>query len=127
VIAGIYNITCQQGSTFVRVIEIEQPDLDQDPTGRTYVPYDLTGHTARMQARRTMESSGYLLYLSTENGGIEINPTEGTTNVIQIYMTDEMTASISSSGVYDLEIENGVGEVSRVLQGTFTLSPEVTR
>ena len=126
-IAGSYNITCQQGSTFLRVIEIQQPDLEEDPTGNTYMPYDLSSHSARMQVRRTIDSTNKIVDLTTENGGIQINPEEDQINVIKIYMTDDVTASISSSGVYDLEIVNGEGEVSRVLQGTFTLSPEVTR
>lgn len=126
-IAGIYNITCQQGSTFSRLLEIEQPDLEADPTGQTYEPFDLSGFTARMQVRRTIESSTKLVELTTENNGLEINPTGETTNHIRIYMSDDVTASITSSGVYDLEIINGDGEVSRIMQGAFTLSPEVTR
>lgn len=126
-IAGVYNITCQQGSTFSRLLEIEQPDLVADPTGQTYEPYDISGYTARMQVRRTIESTTALVTLTTENGGLVINPTGETTNHIRIYMSDDVTASISSSGVYDLEIENADGEVSRIIQGAFTLSPEVTR
>jgi hypothetical protein len=128
-IAGVYNITCQQGSTFSRLLEIEQPDLVTDPTGQTYIPYDLSGYSARMQVRRTIESATTLVTLDTENGGLQINPTEeeDKTHHIRIYMADEVTASISSSGVYDLEIVNDSGEVSRIIQGAFTLSPEVTR
>jgi hypothetical protein len=126
-IAGVYNITCQQGSTFSRLLEIEQPDLEADPTGQTYEPYDLNGYSARMQVRRTIESSTVMVYLTTENSGLTINPTGETINHIRIYMSDDVTASIGSSGVYDLEIINGDGEVSRVIQGAFTLSPEVTR
>lgn len=126
-IAGIYNITCQQGSTFTRLLEIEQPNLEVDPTGQTYEPFDLSGFTARMQVRRTIESSTKLVELTTENNGLEINPTGETLNHIRIYMPDDVTASITSSGVYDLEIINSAGEVSRIMQGAFTLSPEVTR
>jgi hypothetical protein len=128
-IAGVYNITCQQGSTFSRLLEIEQPDLATDPTGQTYIPYDLSGYAARMQVRRTIESPTPMVTLDTGNGGLEINPTEeeDKTHHIRIYMTDEVTASISSSGVYDIEIVNADGEVSRIMQGAFSLSLEVTR
>jgi hypothetical protein len=128
-IAGVYNITCQQGSTFSRLLEIEQPDLVTDPTGQTYIPYDLSGYAARMQVRRTIESPTPMVTLDTGNGGLEINPTEeeDKTHHIRIYMTDEVTASISSSGVYDIEIVNADGEVSRIMQGAFSLSLEVTR
>jgi hypothetical protein len=42
-------------------------------------------------------------------------------------MSDEVTSAITSSGVYDLEIIDDDGNVSRVIEGTFTLSQEVTR
>jgi hypothetical protein len=41
-------------------------------------------------------------------------------------MEPEVTSGLSS-GVYDLEIESFEGVVSRVIQGTFTVSEEVTR
>ena len=124
--AGSHNFVCEQGSTFKRTIEIEQPDLIADPTGETFVPYDLTGFTARMQVRRTIDSSAFLLSLTTENGTLEINP-GASTNIIAINVSASVTASINTSGIYDLEIQNGEGEVSRVLQGNFTVIPEVTR
>jgi hypothetical protein len=124
--AGSHNFICEQGATFKRTVEIEQPDLDTDPTGNTFAPYDLTGFTARMQVRRTIDSSNFLLELTTENGCLEINPASPT-NVISINVPDEVTASVDTSGIYDLEIENESGEVSRVLQGNFTVVPQVTR
>lgn len=126
-IAGVYNITCEQGSSFLRTLEIEQPDLATDPTGQTYEPFDLTGYTARMQVRRTIESASAIVTLTTENLGLEINPTAGTTNLIKISMSASVTASISTSGVYDLEIIDNVGFVSKVVKGAFNLIPEVTR
>jgi len=126
-LAGNYNMTCQQGSTFTRVLQIEQPDLTEDPTGQTYEAFDLTGYTARMQVRRTIDSTAFLLSLTTENGALTINPVEGETNTIYIDVSASVTASVSTSGVYDLEIISPTGTVSRILQGIFNLSPEVTR
>ena len=126
-LAGNYNMTCQQGSTFSRTIEIEQPDLIADPTGETFVPFDLSGYTARMQVRRTIDSSNFLLELTTGNGGLTINPIEGDMNKIVIFASASVTASVSTSGVYDIEIISADNTVSRVLQGVFNLSPEVTR
>lgn len=121
VIAGTYNILCEQGTTFVRVLELQTPNpLDSS----IYEVYDLSGHTARMQIRRTIDSSSVMIELTTENGGIEIDGDEGK---ITILMSDTQTGSLTSSGVYDLEIEDNGGNVSRVVQGTFTLSQEVTR
>jgi hypothetical protein len=126
-IAGVYNITCEQGSSFLRILEIEQPDLATDPTGQTYEEFDLTGYTARMQVRRTIESASAIVTLTTENLGLEINPTGDTVNLIKMSMSAPVTASINSSGVYDLEIVDNEGFVSKVIKGAFTLIPEVTR
>lgn len=120
-IAGKYNILCEQGTTFTRVLKIEQPTTE-DPT--VFEPYDLTDHTARMQVRRTIDSSSALVTLTTENGRISIDDAEGQ---ITLSMSDEVTSTITSSGVYDLEIIDGSGNVSRVIEGLFTLSLEVTR
>jgi hypothetical protein len=126
-LAGNYNLTCQQGSTFTRLIEIEQPDLTADPTGNTFEPYNLSGFTARMQVRRTIDSASVLLHLTTANGALTINPSGAATNQIYINVSASVTASVSTSGVYDLEIVSSTGTVTRVLQGEFNLSPEVTR
>jgi hypothetical protein len=125
-LAGNYNMTCQQGSTFIRLIEIEQPDLEADPTGNIFEPFDLTGYGARMQVRRTIDSANFMLELSTENGALTINPSTAN-NQIYIDVSASVTASVDNSGVYDIEIISPGGVVSRVLQGLFNLSPEVTR
>ena len=125
-IAGIYNLTCEQGTTFSRLIEIEQPDLVNDPSGQTYIEYNLSGYSARMQVRRTVDNAAYLVSLTSENGGLRVIPGIYE-NQLQMFMSASVTASITQSGVYDLEIIDAEGNVSRVLQGTFTLIPEVTR
>lgn len=124
--AGKYNMTCEQGSTFRRSLFIEQPDLVTDPTGATYEDFDLSGYTARMQVRRTIDSATFLLELTTENGALTINPAEAI-NEIFIDVSASVTASVSTSGVYDMEIIDPNGIVSRILEGNFTVSPEVTR
>jgi hypothetical protein len=125
--AGKYNMTCEQGTTFRRTLFIEQPDLIEDPTGNTFVPFDLSGYGARMQVRRTIDTPTFLLELTTNNGGLTINPTSGLLNEIYIDVSASVTASVATSGVYDIEIIDGSGVVSRVLEGEFNLSPEVTR
>lgn len=120
-IAGTYNILCEQGTTFSRVLTVEQPTL-ADPT--IFEPYNLGGHTARMQVRRTIDSTTVLVELTTENTGISI---DGAAGKITLFMSDILTSTITSSGVYDLEIIDSSENVSRVIQGLFTLSQEVTR
>lgn len=123
-LAGIYNITCQAGSTFGRTLTFKYPDPSSSPSDPTYLPWNLTGYTARMQVRRTIDSSTVLISLTTENGRISLG---GASGIIELNITAEDTATITSSGVYDLEIIASNGIVSRILQGDFTLSPEVTR
>ena len=125
-IAGIYNITVEQGSTFVRLLSIEQPDITNDPTGETFIPFDLTGYTARMQIRRTIESDTAMISLTTENSGIDVIP-ETAVNEIKLLITAANTATLETSGVYDLEIIDNLGNVSKVVRGNMTLIPEVTK
>jgi len=126
--AGVHNMICEQGTTFVRQLELEYPD-PSDPTGNTFLPFDLSAYTARMQVRRTVESASTMLSLGTMpvNGSQMIMQPGGDSNAIRIYISDEATATLATSGVYDVEIENSNGEVSRVIQGDFIVLPEVTR
>lgn len=123
-LAGIYNITCQAGSTFGRTLTFKYPDPTSSPLDPTYLPWNLTGYTARMQVRRTIDSSTVLISLTTENGRITLS---GASGIIELDISATDTSTITSSGVYDLEIIGSNGIVSRILQGDFTLSPEVTR
>lgn len=130
-IAGVYNITIEQGSTFGRLISIEQPDLATDPTGQTFENFDLSGFTARMHIRRTIDTPTPMITLTTENGRIAINPNIAgaptRNNEISLMITAVDTAGITTSGVYDLEIISAGGTVSKVIRGDVTLIPEVTR
>jgi len=123
-IAGNYNMLCQQGASFARVIALEQPRTPTEEDPAEYEIYPLENHTARMQVRRTIESTTPMISLTTENGRIAINSAEG---LITLSISAADTAALTSSGVYDLEIISPGGLVSRVIQGTFTLSLEVTR
>ena len=121
-LAGTYNITCEQGSTFSRIITVEYPDPNDSST---MLPYDFTGYTAQMQIRRTIESTTVMIELTTANGGVAY--TDAANGELTITMTAEQTAGLTSSGVYDLEIINSIGEVSKLIKGAFTLLLEVTR
>ena len=123
-IAGNYNILCQQGASFARVIALEQPRTPTEQNPAEYEIYPLANHTARMQVRRTIESTTPLITLTTENGRISINVEAG---LITLSISAADSAALESSGIYDLEIITSGGLVSRVIQGTFTLSLEVTR
>lgn len=115
-LAGRYNITCDQGSNFSRTIDIKLPNGD---------PFPLTGYTARMHVRREVDSATTLIELTTANGRITIN---GALGRIQLSLTAADTAAMTRGGYYDLEIvRTATGEVQKVLRGEFRLEKEVTR
>lgn len=123
-LAGIYNITCQAGATFGRTLTLKYPDPGTPESDPTYLLWDFTGYTARMQVRRTVDSSTILISLTTENSRITLG---GVTGMVELFITSDDTSAITSSGVYDLEIIASDGIVSRLIQGDFTVVPEVTR
>lgn len=124
--AGKYDMTCEQGTTFIRTLAVLQPDLENDPTGETFEIMDLTGYTARMQVRRTLESTSKILDLTTANGSLDV-VFQDQVNVVRIFLPADVTASVDTSGVYDLELVNQGGEVSRLVEGNFIVVREVTR
>lgn len=88
-------------------------------------PVNLTGFTARMQIRSTLEDTTVLVSLTTENGGIILGGVAGT---IALLLTAAATAAFTfSNAVYDLEIIDAGGIVTRLLSGNVILSKEVTR
>lgn len=106
-----YDFTIQQGATFSRDIIWKVNDD----------PIDLSGYSARLQARPKKGSPVLYFELTTENGGIEI---DGST--IKLRLEAEETDNFTfKSATYDFELESQTG-VTRLLQGVITLSDEVT-
>lgn len=88
-------------------------------------PVDLTGFTARMQIRPSLSSETVIHSLTTENGGITLGDATGTVELlIPATATDDFDFT---AAVYDLEIIDGSGVVTRLLSGNIALSKEVTR
>ncbi|RST54100.1 hypothetical protein [Variovorax sp. DXTD-1] len=115
--AAKLKLSIDQGATFTKTVTWK--------TGKPALPVDLTGCTARMQVRETIQSDDVLLELSTTDGRITLGGTAGTVN-LRVEAAD--TAIIAwKSGVYDLEIQFADGTVRRLLSGSVTVSPEVTR
>ena len=116
--AGTYNITIEQGATYNLNLA-----LYTDSAKTT--PKDLTGYTAKKQLRSTKSDPDSLLTLTTGGGGITIGGTS--TNEIQIAVSATQTASMNfKTALYDLELTTGA-TISRLVEGTVTLSKEVTR
>ena len=94
-------------------------------SGSPALPVNLTGYTARMQIRSEITSTIVLVSLTTANGGITLGGVLGT---VSLYITDSATAAITwTNGVYDLELVAPGGDVTRLLTGSVSVSPEVTR
>lgn len=115
--AGVYDIICEQGATFRKTFTW----LDENEQ-----PIDLTGCSARMQVRSSHKATTTWVSLTTAtNGGLTITPLTGT---IAVVISATVTATLPvNKGVYDLEVVHPSGDVTRLMQGAFTVSPEVTR
>jgi hypothetical protein len=112
--AGRYNIVCEQGATF---------RLDMKWTDEKKRPMSLIGWTGRMQVRETVQSVSSVIDL-TSPAGIEF-PGGGQ---VRLNMSATVTAALPVGRfVYDLELVSPSGEVVRLIEGFFTIKPEVTR
>jgi len=89
-----------------------------------FAPKDLTGYTARMQIREDIDDATEILEL--------LSPTDINISIadarITVTIADTVTETFDfEEAVYDLELESSTGETTRLLEGTVTLSKEVTR
>ena len=110
--ADTLDLIIEQGATFEKILTL------YDSAG---VLRDLTGYTGRMMARTTIDAVSTVISLTSptdiviSGGTITINIDAATT-----------AAYTFTTLVYDLEIEKA-SKVTRVVQGSITLSKEVTR
>jgi hypothetical protein len=112
--AGSYNFTIEQGATFNLLMTWR---IDN-------VPVNLTGYTARLQARIDVDETDTILSLTT-GAGITLGGAAGT---ITLDQTATQTALLPKGEyVYDLELQTSGGIVTRLLQGELNISAEVTR
>jgi hypothetical protein len=88
-------------------------------------PIPLTGYTALMQIRETIESSTVLAELSTANNGIIIDPVNFT---ISMKLSAAITGAFNfDAAVYSMELTDNQGTVYPFLSGSISLTKEVTR
>jgi len=113
---NVVELEIAQGATFSRAISYLQANGS---------PRDLTDYTARMQIR-TAVGGDLIVELNTENGGIII---EGLLGRVTMTMGSAETAALpATTGVFDLELSSpdATPVVTRLLEGTVTITPEVT-
>lgn len=114
--AASLNLVIEQGATFNPRLTLTDPAGD---------PQDLDGYSARAHIRATLKATEVLLELTTDNGRLVLTPAEG---VIDFAVDAADTAALTwTQAVYDLELVSGEGIVTRLLQGTVKVVPEVTR
>jgi len=113
------KLTILQGATFRKRLTWRTRPA---PAG---VAIDLTGCTARMHVRTRLGDPLPFLILTTENGRIALG---GVTGTVDLFISDADTTAIQQNGgVYDLEIQHPNGDVTRLAEGSVTVSKEVTR
>jgi hypothetical protein len=111
---GLVNFVCPQGSTFRRTLTYT---LDN-------IPIDLSGYSSRLQVRQAYYSDDPIVSL-VSGSGITIGGSAGT---IDLFISASTTSNFpTGTHVYDLEIVSPSNIVDRLIEGTFNVTPEVTR
>ena len=110
---GTYNITCPQGATWDRTFTVN--------VGGTAL--NLTGYTAAIQVRDSADAGTAIISL-TNGSGITLGGTAGTIGVV---ISSAITAGAAAGSYsYDLELNSG-GTITRLLEGSFNVTGNVTR
>jgi len=109
--AGTYNFTFEQGATFSRQLTVQDNGAAMN----------LTNYSARMQLRSSVESTTVALAVTCAITG-------ATDGIVTVSNTATETMAVDAGiYVYDLEIESSSGVVTRLMQGTATITANVTR
>jgi hypothetical protein len=112
--AGRYNMIANQGATFQLIFTIKTND----------VPWTLSTYTARMKVKTFPSAETSLIELTNANGRIIFN---NSNNQVTLLISATDTAALPPGRFdYDLEFEDNVGVVTRILEGKFVSRQEVT-
>jgi hypothetical protein len=108
--SGKYNIVAKQGATYNLNFTVETDG----------VPWDLTTYTFAMQVRRSTASTTTLLNLTsaTMNASGEVSVT---------VLAATMNGVPAGRWVYDIELTSAGSQVTRILEGRFIVTPQVTQ
>lgn len=124
--AGKYSFLIEQGATLSFELQYK------DSAG---TPIDLTGYTARMQIRSSVDSTTTIASLTStltaDGTGLNLSGSSGTkplsSGSIGVYISAASSSLFTfNEGVYDLELVSG-STVTRLIEGKVKLSKEVTR
>ncbi len=114
--AGNYAIICEQGATLIVNLTYKQANG---------VVFNLTGYDARMQVRETIESVDVVLELDVAAGRIVLGGVLGT--IILEVTHQDTDALLAGEYVYDLELISPADQVTRLIEGSFSVVAQVTR
>lgn len=110
-----WNPVIFQGATWTWQVEMTNPND---------TVMNLTGYSVRGQLRRTYDASTIELDLTS---GSMITISDAPNGVISINVPAATTAVLTGAYKWDVELVSGSGLVYRIIQGTITVSREVTR
>lgn len=114
-----FDLLCEQGVDLSFAVDYRR--------GETDIPVEVGGGLVRMQARATMSASTPFLDIdSAEKGGILI---KGASGQFHVFVPASVTATFNPTreAVYDLEFVDVDGRTSRVLEGRFRVTRQVSR
>lgn len=117
--ADVHQLDVDAGATWTETVTWREPTV----AGVLGALINLTGYTARMQLRVTVDAADAVLSL-THLAGLTLGGAAGT---VLITMTAAQTGALSGIYEYDLEVESAGGVVTRLIQGEVHVSPECTR
>jgi hypothetical protein len=113
--AAVFNIEIDQGADFEQLLTIRD---DNDN------PRDITGFNFRASARVNLESE-VLFNFSFEIANQTTNTGEVTMSLGHA-LSSAVPYTLGNKFIYDVEMVDNLGKVSRVMQGVITFSNEVT-
>lgn len=124
-----YYLVTEKTSTTVTLNQINSANFTAYTSGGILewnTPIDLTGYTAQMQIRETLDSSTVIHELtSAVGGGISIDTTNYT---VTISIPANTTRNFDfTTAVYSLELTDPSGVVTTLVTGNLTLVREITR
>ena len=109
------GLTIYQGADWLQILQLTNVDG---------TPYDLTGKTAKFQARENKSDTTPFINLTTENGGITISEVNG---LITLQMAYSTTAALDIyAGFFDLFIYTGTSTSDCLCFGNLIVVQKVT-
>lgn len=122
--AATLNLTHEQGTTFTRTLTFKDA---------SDVTVDLTGQTFRGSIRRIATDSKLIAAFTfvlanqtTNRGEVTMSLSASTSSAIKLTAQE---SAVRTSEVFTYDVERVLADetVERVLEGTFSISPEVTK